>query len=96
MLTKEEILNTLRYEFDLDKYNVKSLGLFGSFSRDEQNEESDIDLLYIFNTVKGINSNKRGLKNDLEKKIGREIHLISERYLNERLVERVMEEIIYV
>ena len=30
------------------KYKVKSIGLFGSFARDEANEDSDIDILVEF------------------------------------------------
>lgn len=34
----------------LDKYNIKSIGVFGSYARGEQTEESDIDLLVDLTT----------------------------------------------
>lgn len=45
-MTKMEILNYLtahKAEFK-ERFGVIRIGLFGSFARDEQNEDSDIDL----------------------------------------------------
>ena len=42
MLDKKYILKKLA-EIDKDEFGFKSIGLFGSFSRDEQTPESDID-----------------------------------------------------
>ena len=49
-LTKEEIISTLRQQKDLlrTKFYVKSIGIFGSFARNEANENSDIDFLVDF------------------------------------------------
>ena len=46
-LTKEEIISTLQKQKQLlhDKFYVKSIGIFGSFARNEANEKSDIDFL---------------------------------------------------
>ena len=44
MLDKKYILKKLA-EIDKDEFGFKSIGLFGSFSRDEQTPESDIDIL---------------------------------------------------
>ena len=33
------------------KYNVTELALFGSYSRDEQNEKSDIDIMVVFDKI---------------------------------------------
>ena len=50
MKNKETILKILRENIYLlkKKYMVKDIGLFGSYSRDTQTEESDIDLLVNF------------------------------------------------
>jgi len=47
MLTQEEILHFLRDNKELfaEKYSLEKIGLFGSFARNEQTEDSDIDLL---------------------------------------------------
>ena len=49
MMQKAEILKRLRQnQTSLQAYGVTQVGLFGSFVRDEANEESDIDLLVDF------------------------------------------------
>ena len=50
MRTREEILSMLKAELpDLRKeYGVDTLALFGSYARDKQEEDSDIDMLVEF------------------------------------------------
>lgn len=48
-LTDKEIIETLKkYNDVLKKYSVKKIGLFGSFLREEQKKNSDIDFLVEF------------------------------------------------
>jgi len=48
-MTKEEIKKTLSENKEiLKKYKVKSIALFGSYVRNEQTEDSDIDFLVEF------------------------------------------------
>jgi len=48
-MTKEDIKRIIREHKDiLEKYKVKSIALFGSYVRNEQKEDSDIDLLVEF------------------------------------------------
>jgi len=48
-MTKEEIIKTIRNNRKiLDDYKVKSIALFGSYVRNEQREDSDIDFLVEF------------------------------------------------
>lgn len=46
--TTQHIIETLRNEesFLKSRYFIKHMDLYGSFARDQQNVESDIDLLY--------------------------------------------------
>lgn len=96
MLTKDDILTKLRNEINLEKYNIKSLGLFGSFSRGEQNEYSDIDFLYTFNSTKNIARNRYALNEDLERVFGREVHLIPEKFIDKFMFECIKDDLIYV
>ncbi len=49
MLNKEYILNRLRAnKHQIQKYGVSQIGLFGSYVNNEQNENSDIDILVDF------------------------------------------------
>ncbi len=49
METKQEIINSLQqHKKDLqEEFGIEELALFGSFANDEQNEESDIDLVVL-------------------------------------------------
>ena len=52
-MTEETIINYLtihKKEFQ-EKFNVEQIGLFGSYARGEEIEESDIDIDYV--RVKG-------------------------------------------
>ncbi|MEA3447581.1 MAG: nucleotidyltransferase family protein [Bacteroidota bacterium] len=49
MTTKDYILSKIKSQKkELLKYGVTNIGLFGSFSRNEQSENSDIDILIEF------------------------------------------------
>jgi len=47
MNSKEEVLEFLKANKTLleDTYHIQKIGLFGSFARGEQKEQSDVDLL---------------------------------------------------
>lgn len=52
----ENIFRLLRQElpFLIKKYHVKSLEIFGSYIREEQNSKSDLDLLVTFSENPGL------------------------------------------
>lgn len=53
IITREHILNKLKTtKIRLEKFGVRSIGLFGSYIRNEQSSESDIDLLIDFEPEK--------------------------------------------
>ena len=76
MLTKDHILNTL-YEhkkYIQNTYEVDKIGLFGSYSKNKQTENSDIDIYVEFKhkTFRNIT----GLWNYLEKLYHKKIDLL--------------------
>jgi uncharacterized protein len=53
MTNKENIIYTLKSkDSEFSRYGIKSIGLFGSYVRDEQSEDSDIDILIDFESDK--------------------------------------------
>jgi len=38
----------------IDEYKIKSIGIFGSYARGEQNDKSDIDIVVEFSSPVGI------------------------------------------
>ncbi len=55
MKRKDQILTLLKQQLPCLKQNfkVKSIGIFGSYAREEQTEKSDIDLLVEFEAPVG-------------------------------------------
>ncbi len=53
MTTREYIVATLQtHKSELNKFGIQKVGLFGSYSRNEQSEKSDIDVLIDFDPEK--------------------------------------------
>ncbi|MEW6194814.1 MAG: nucleotidyltransferase family protein [Bacteroidota bacterium] len=84
-----EILN--RNKNLLKRYRVKKIGLFGSFSRDESNNESDIDLLVDFEE-KSLD-NFIDLVFELEKIFGRKVELLTKEGISPYILPYVQNEV---
>lgn len=76
------------------KYFVNKIGYFGSFSRDEQTENSDIDILVSFN--KPLGWEFFDLQELLEKELNRKVDLVSENALKRQLKDSILKNVIYV
>jgi len=97
MKTRDEVLKILREElpFLRKKYGVKRVGLFGSYSRDEATEESDIDILVDFERPIGF-FDFIDLEEYLKEKLGAEVELVTEDALKPLIKPRVTRETVYV
>ncbi len=93
----KEIINVLNSQLPLlrEKYQVKSLGVFGSFARGENTKESDIDILVEFDSPVGFFHFIR-LENYLSEILGRKVDLISQKALKPAIKESILKEAIYV
>lgn len=79
------------------RFHVRKIALIGSFARDEQTPESDVDLLLdLEEGTAGIYQLKRNLKDELERQFGRPVELASERYLKPYYKKQILQEAIYV
>lgn len=79
----------------MKKYPLASLDLFGSYARNEQTSESDVDLLVEFNGPIGIEI--VDLTEDLEKLLGvRKVDLISKKYLKPHYKVYIENDLIHV
>jgi len=97
MRTKEEILKILKDELPYlrEKFNVKSIGLFGSYARDEQRDRSDVDILVEFSKPIGFFKFME-LEEYLSKKLGVKVDLVTPDALKPMIKPQVMREIVYV
>lgn len=96
-MNKEEILRKLRAsKADIQaKYPVASLALFGSFARDEQTPQSDVDLLVEFSGPIGLEI--VDLVEYLEKILSvRKVDLVSRKYLKPHYQSYIQSDIIDV
>jgi uncharacterized protein len=99
MIALEEIQTTLYQHLPevQQKYHVRRLGIFGSFVRGEQTENSDIDLLVEFdpNVHFGLLTFCQ-LEKDLSELLKRKVDLVMKDGLKPKLGERILQEVIYL
>jgi predicted nucleotidyltransferase len=68
------------------------IGIFGSTARNENTENSDIDILYQLKDTVGLFNLVR-MKNSLEEKLNKKVDLVSEKYLNRNLKPYIMNDL---
>ena len=74
---------------------VKSLAIFGSTARGEAREDSDIDVLVEYSRPATLDA-YTGLKEFLERLLGRRVDLVTRRALKERMKPHVEREAVRV
>ena len=77
------------------KFGVKRIGIFGSFARGEEKEDSDLDVLVVFEEGQKTFDNYMDLKFYLEDLFGREVDLVTENALRPQLKDIIMKEVVY-
>ncbi|QRR02950.1 nucleotidyltransferase family protein [Dyadobacter sandarakinus] len=76
------------------KYPVKSLGLFGSYARNEAEADSDIDIIVEF--IQPVGFEFVDLAIDLENILEQHVDLVSKRGIKPVLLPFIEKDIIYV
>lgn len=94
---KQKVLDILRNfkKYNTQKYGIEKLALFGSYSRGEQNEESDVDVLislkspslFIYAEIKAA----------LESVLNRNVDIVSAKSrMREGFYKEISKDLIYV
>jgi predicted nucleotidyltransferase len=78
-----------------ENYGVSKIGIFGSFVRGEEREESDLDLLVSFKRTPTLFELIR-LEDYLSSKLGVKVDLVLESTLKPKIRERVFSEVVYL
>lgn len=98
-LTPEKIMKILRELLPKIKtqYQIKQLGLFGSYVRGEATENSDIDILVEFypNINFGLITYCR-LENQLSETLGKKVDLVTKDGLKPHIGANILKEVIYL
>lgn len=78
-----------------EKYHIKELGIFGSYVRDEQREDSDIDILVEFEKPIDFFTFIE-LEETLTELLGVKVELVMKRALKPLIGRCILEEVQYV
>lgn len=100
MLTKERITEILKekYPFLVSEYGMKRIGLFGSYAKGIQKEDSDIDIVAEFESPMGFKFIEftEYLENILGKRVDVLTHVGIKTIRIKRIAEDIGKRIIYV
>ncbi len=78
-----------------DRFGVESLGVFGSFVRQEQSPDSDLDLLVTFRETPGL-LRYIELENYLSDLLGVKVDLVMKDALKPRIGQHILQEVVMV
>jgi predicted nucleotidyltransferase len=79
-----------------ERYQVETIGFFGSYARGEQNQKSDIDILVEFVEGNSIDLfDFIELEDFLTKKLGIKVDLATKKALKPLIREKILKETIY-
>jgi hypothetical protein len=98
MTTKEFILSTLKSKKrEISKYGIRTIGLFGSYVRDEQSENSDIDILVDFEPDKENFDNYMAVYDIIEKMfVNQRVEIVTKNGLSPYIGPKILNEVKYV
>lgn len=98
MLSSEEIIKFLKENqpYLRNKFSVIEIGLFGSFARDEQNENSDIDILVVFSqgTI-DLYDKEQKLKEYLTNHFNRKVDICTKKWIKPIFKPMVLNDVLY-
>ena len=80
-----------------ERFQVETIGVFGSYSRGEQKNKSDVDILVTFTEPNEIDLlDFIELKRFLSRKLKAKVDLVKKDALKHRIKEKILQETIYV
>jgi uncharacterized protein len=95
--TREEIITTLKslMKTNAGEYHLKRLGIFGSYARGDQDEDSDVDLLVEFSDPPDLFTFYK-LEEFLEKEIGVKVEAVRKEALRPEFKDKILSETIFL
>lgn len=96
MVDKRNIANILIANKSrlVSKYHLKSIGIFGSLTREDFTEDSDIDILIDYEQPLGIEF--IDLANELERILNHKVDLVSKNGVKPKYFKEIQKDLIYV
>ncbi|MBS4029313.1 MAG: nucleotidyltransferase family protein [Ignavibacteriales bacterium] len=96
MQTSEQIEHKLKTikPFLIENFSVSKIGYFGSYANEEQNEQSDLDLLVEFS--RPIGWSFFTLEQFLEERFGVKVDLVTPQAIKAPLKENILQQVRFV
>lgn len=79
----------------LKEHDIKSVSVFGSYARNEEKKDSDIDLIVEFGEQKSL-LQLVGIEQDLEEITGKKIDLLTEKSISPYLIKQIKSEMVKI
>jgi predicted nucleotidyltransferase len=93
---KEEVLRIIRnHQQEIRRFGVRRCGFFGSFVREQNTEQSDIDILVEFEPDQKTFDNYMQLAFFLEEILGRDVDLVTVESLSPYIGPHILKEVEY-
>ncbi|MCQ2355946.1 MAG: nucleotidyltransferase family protein [Methanocorpusculum sp.] len=73
-----------------ERFGIRTLAIFGSVARGEENPNSDVDILYEFRSGETTLAHLVGLGDFLEERLGRKVDLVAARALSPYIRDAVI------
>ncbi|NJP06747.1 MAG: nucleotidyltransferase family protein [Chloroflexaceae bacterium] len=81
----------------IQRYHIRSLGVFGSYTRNEQRSESDLDVLVEFDDIwQQSLLTVAALKHEISDLLGVRVDLVLRDGLRPGIGERIVEEVVWL
>ena len=97
MTSKEHILSEMKQQkMELQNLGIVSIGLFGSYAREDQSKKSDIDILIEFHPEKENFDNYMTVYDMLENLFADEkVEIVTKNGLSPHIGPQILKEVIY-
>ena len=94
-MNKSEVTRILRDQkpYLAEQFHVKKIGIFGSYARNENTDNSDLDILVEFDRLVGFEFIR--LKDYLEGLFDKPVDLVTEGALKPIIKEQILDEVQY-
>ncbi|MFH0990460.1 MAG: nucleotidyltransferase family protein [bacterium] len=92
----QEIQNILTFQKDRlhQQFGVRRLGIFGSYARNDERSDSDVDILVEFDRPIGLAF--VDLAEELERILGMKVDLVSRNAISKKMLPSIENELFYV
>ena len=98
MHTSEEIIRFLKTnkKYIQKQFHCREIGLFGSFARNEQNENSDVDILVDFEPeTPDLYETEKKLKGYLQNHFNRKVDICTRKWIKPVFKKMVLNDTVY-